>query len=699
MSAFTRFADRLAAASDATAQRTLLVEIGQWRAQQLTDVAAQRDAAWAMSHLYAATGDADASRREGQMLLTLCTTPPEASSQELREATGWVKSIGGRLPPRPAGKPRKERDRNDRNDRGDRKRSDRPERNDRSDRNDRNGRNDQKDAAGRSRSSNSDVVAEILAGRTRNARAALKGRNDDRAMLLQLWVEVKELQQAPATELGNRLSEIEQALAERLGSERGARRAESAPAPERAAASRKDAGPHEQALVELVGQPLPNKRRDRAEFFDAYARNNPGNIDAFAALALRAHVEFSGVDKPAPWLVGHTALALVSGDASLTRAALADLKKAGAFAVSAYDEPAFNGLVDVLREAVAAGAAFETLRRGVLSRGEPNDRKVWTLRVKDGNDERQIAMASPSDQDLDAELAARISDRLHQLCPLTVLVASGEGNVPLVDAFTASGGSVASGDAASIYRAAAAVEAPSTPPPAPRSAGRADVDSAWASLVQGAERPSVDAIIEGLAPFRRVHHALRPLWRLLADQSPSERGARVVDILTAAASAAPEARLSEGIDLLCRVRAEAPELADSLSAPPLAALGGEGVELVAQLLPGVQEAGIEVRRILRGITGKERRESAVLDPIAEQLETLWRVQLTVGEARRELWVLPSLPPEAVAGVPLLLDGAASPVVVVPIEGGVLDAWRDLGGPEPIGWTGDEAADVVAALQA
>ena len=77
----------------------------------------------------------------------------------------------------------------------------------------------------------------------------------------------------------------------------------------------------------------------------------------------------------------------------------------------------------------------------------------------------------------------------------------------------------------------------------------AEVDAAWATLISGESRPDADALAGALGAFKRVHHALRPTWRLTADLSAEERATRVLDTLESAVSVAGDARLSEGIDL------------------------------------------------------------------------------------------------------------------------------------------------------
>ncbi|MBT3219613.1 MAG: hypothetical protein HN348_11025, partial [Proteobacteria bacterium] len=81
--AFERWADRIAATDDEQSRRELLAELGAWRAARLTDIPALRDAAFAMSRIYALMGSHQDAVREARALLSLCHTVPPASEEEI----------------------------------------------------------------------------------------------------------------------------------------------------------------------------------------------------------------------------------------------------------------------------------------------------------------------------------------------------------------------------------------------------------------------------------------------------------------------------------------------------------------------------------------------------------------------------------------------------------------------------------------
>ena len=83
---FDRWTPRIADARDEDTRQALLAEVGAWRALNLTDMRAQRDAAFAMARIHMLMDDRASALREAQALVSLCQTPPEASGEELEAA-------------------------------------------------------------------------------------------------------------------------------------------------------------------------------------------------------------------------------------------------------------------------------------------------------------------------------------------------------------------------------------------------------------------------------------------------------------------------------------------------------------------------------------------------------------------------------------------------------------------------------------
>src|SRR5690606_17757936 len=160
------------------------------------------------------------------------------------------------------------------------------------------------------------------------------------------------------------------------------------------------------------------------ELVERFAEEHPERVDELAAAALEHHVLTAGPRTPAPWLASVVGRAL-SADGPATRATLDRMGQEGVFAVTAYQEEPFGVLVRVQRAARAQGLPTGALRRGVLARAEPQDRKMWTLRIGDGDAERMLVVAPTSDEPYPEGMAARLAQRLTHLCPRLVLLAPG----------------------------------------------------------------------------------------------------------------------------------------------------------------------------------------------------------------------------------------------------------------------------------
>src|SRR5262249_30342121 len=144
------------------------------------------------------------------------------------------------------------------------------------------------------------------------------------------------------------------------------------------------------------------------------------------------------------------------------------------------------------------------------------------------------------------------------------------------------------------------------------------------------------------------------------------------------------------------------------SDPALAArFAGPSVGVVADLARVLVEGGWEVNRVLRGPTRREMSAHPALETLAPSMGGLWRllVRQREGEGTRngEGWFLADLPPEARAGVPLLLLEDWERAIVAPVDPDLLAWWRSISGPELLGWppegadTSAEARSLLAAV--
>jgi hypothetical protein len=256
---------------------------------------ALRDAAWAMSHVLATIGDQAGAVREAQALVSLCRTSPPAPEAGLLAALDRVADLTGA--PRIAAAPRKERKRKERKER-----PERPERPERS--------------AGDRRAPPAPeldpVVAAADAGQFEDAFAALRGRRGPRAQLRRVYARLSAALAEP--DVAARDAALD-ALRDNI------RRLLVGEPPDAAAPQRAEAPPPtgDDPLSKLLGRPAPRRRKALIELIEAYADENPGQLDELAATALRHHVEGEGLRAPAPWLVGLVGRALATGDAPLER--------------------------------------------------------------------------------------------------------------------------------------------------------------------------------------------------------------------------------------------------------------------------------------------------------------------------------------------------------------------------------------------
>lgn len=658
---FERWNDRIAAAGDERARRQLLAEIGRSRAGHLTDIPALREAAFAMSRLYQALGEHEAATREAKSLLSLCQTPPLATGDELRTAQAWLQGLGAKgvvaAPPPPA----------------------RPERPARP-------RREKRPAGGPG--GERDQVRRLAAqGRWDEALSALEGARGPRAVLLRTWIGLASaLQERDATTRDHRLRDLEARLREQaIGQDRPERR-EPAPRPPQAP---------EHPLEAVVGQRVPKKWRPRLAILEEFLAAHPDRVDEVAALALDHHVAVSGERAPAPWLIGIVGQALGRGRGEQTRQKVDELTERGAYAVTAYGEWPFAKLVEVIRAARDRDWKAISLRRGVSSRGEPRDRKLWTLRYSEAGVERMAVVGAPAEQPYPEGMAAKLAERIPHLCPRSLLVAPGTGYAELrAEAARLGVEATEDDDPAAILAAldrVTPVEAPAEAA-APPSREEDVLEALGAALAGGATEDDLVAI---LARLPRVHPAFRVARDALDALSPAEREERAVAFLHAAHRAAPErARLPEGITLAARIAASPGSSGAArevlVGGETAHRYGGPGVETIVDLVGVAQGAGFGVARVLRGPTARERRGDPVLQALGEAADGVWRLLVERDDKRGEIWFLADVSPEGRAAVPRLMGSEYPRVVVLPDDPGLAEWYRGVGG-DAVTWTGPGSA--------
>ena len=219
-----------------------------------------------------------------------------------------------------------------------------------------------------------DAKAAAQSGDWAGVRKATEGARGAGATVLRVYAMLQEATAGPADQLGAKLDQVKDLLARSAGL-RSARAHEA-----------------DQALATLIGEPLPHKRGPRMRVLEGFADAHPEKLDELGAAVLQHHVSTMGANQAAPWLVGIVSSALMKTDGSRTQDAITSLQAERALAAAPYDELPFERLLRFSRSATEAGHTVGSLRRGVLAREEPDDRKLWTLRVTIDGVERMIVV-------------------------------------------------------------------------------------------------------------------------------------------------------------------------------------------------------------------------------------------------------------------------------------------------------------------
>jgi hypothetical protein len=614
--------ERVAAANDETSRRRLLAELGGWRARNLGDILALREAARAMASLYALLGDNSAAVREAESLVSLCQTHPAAGARELREAQALARSLGGGgvVGPRAA-------------------RSDR-------------GRKPKKaaQAAPPAEDKLADARAALRAGELDRARKLLRRKKGDAAALLKAAVWVEEIRHADAAEREASLDRLSQWLQRFVG---GAGEAKGAAAPEAAPSANVEI--EDSPLSALLGASVPSRRRALIRTLERAAQRDPSRIGELASAALEHHVQTEGLEAPAPWLVGLVATAVLAGHEAGPLAAIASLEERGAAATRAYGEWSWTAALDLARG--IEDADFMGLRRGVLARGgEPEDRKVWTLRMSRGEKSAFVALLSPHAEAYPEAFAAPVAARIAALAPGGLLVAPGEQSASLRAAAADAGLAVSVSEDLSDWLQAVVwhTETPARPEraassPAPRTANREDASAALLAALAG-DPVDEQALEASLAAYERLHHAF------VAIRDQGVASSAQLAFLRAVHRAAPEkARLPEGTSIALRLAAAGDPDATELLTQGETAMryGGEGIGQVIDVARAMSEAGLLVDRATRGATARERRQDPVLSALGAGADAVWRVEGSRDGELLELALMPTDTPEARAALPRL----------------------------------------------
>ncbi len=672
-----QWTQRVQSARDEETQRSLMAEVALWRARRLHDVVASRGATLALSKLHEQLDEREAAVREARSLLSLCQTPPVASREELALAKTHLEHLGGVVPPMPGmdrsrGRRGASEERPARSERNDRREPREP----REPRGARGAKSNKPDPMDRARAAanadNANQVHEIAQGRTGPTWALLRVHAD-----LGSLASISD----PA-DLQAGLAQLRDAVGRALSLRKGGSQARERGAPDA-----------DDPLSQLLGQAVPRKRGPRLRVIERFAEEHPEQVDALAAAVLQHHVSVFGLEQAAPWLVGTVGKAKAAGEAPLTDAAIAKLGAKGSTAVLAYDEWAFARLVRVVTAARTGGFEIGSLRRGVLSRGEPVERKLWTLRIRKPDAPELMAVVAPhSTEPYTDGQATELAERVRALCPRALILATGSGNAGLRDAARACGLAVLDQDADDTA-ILTALEAHGSAVSSPRQ-GDASAPDLLVEALRG-DAPTPEAIAEVLGGFRRATRSFRVAER-----------AQPTDVATAALlRAVPQAveaeeSLAEGTTLAVRVAAAGgAETRAVLEGPLQDRYGGPAVVPVADLATVLVADGWQVFRVLRGPTRREREQHPVLETLSEAMGGVWRILVRREDVRGEVWYVDGLAAEGRAGVPQLLIEDRQRAVVLPVDPELIGWYGGLGGPEAIGWTGAEGDALKTAVSA
>ncbi len=448
--------------------------------------------------------------------------------------------------------------------------------------------------------------------------------------------------------------------------------------------------------------------------YQIFLRENVGKEAALVDAVLAYHVANTSLSAPAPWLSSFVGPALASSPDEV-QAVLEQWRKKSASCVDLYEDASFTALVEVVRQ--ATGWQVQSLRRGVLSRDDAGGRRLWTLRMTLDGRERLLALAPEQDEDSSQERERKRVTRIHELCASALVVAPGEGNAKLRAAAAKLGLQVCEQElsAEELVQRLAALEGVERSKRGER--GREErKDKASSSRSEPSDESQQAAkdlqahlllpqwdkqqLVTIVCKLHRVREAFRAL-RAAGEQEPASLTDEKLDTFLAALEegAPPEVRLSEGTSLgilMASTTGPDGQVYKRLVERPEGRLSGPGVEQVIALSAAATAAGCEVRRVLRGSTVKERRKHSQLDEHDGHTQGLWRLLVSRGSARGELWFIDNLAEQGRGAAALLADFSRNFVIARAADEQALSWLDDTLAQRVIAWTpGDSAALDVA----
>ena len=673
---FNHWTDRIISAEDESSRNALTTEIIRWRAGCLSDIAKQRDAAYALARLYMLAGSHAQAVQEGQTLMSLCQMPPDVSKDEWHTATAFLNTLGIQPPkkhrrtdPRP-----KKKDRSHAPSKGP---TERPPQN--------------KDRF-------THWVQRVIDGDVKAVRGQLKGKKGPQIQLMRAWMTAHEWSVSePGPKRDALITRLEQRLRQQM-----------APSVSSEPQKRKKAKPSaevvpdaDKELVALLGQTIPRRRDSRVRLLEGFVRQNPQSADAVAAAALKHHVTVGGLEAPAPWFVSLVGHAYLNGDATATKAFIASLQDKNAVCAEPFAEETFSWCLEFVRLALGDGWSLKAWRRGVLPRVEAVDRKIWTIRLFKGEEERMIAVAQEAAEPYDDALALQLASRIAQLAKNALIVAPMACNTPLRDA--AESHQVTCLDTAQPEEVFAAMlkVSPRTVERSNRKPVDTQVLDDVTNLLRSGALENPEQFGEKVAGLRRARDLFRCLEVVRAENEERVTPELLSLILRTMHGVVPSgSRILEGttmaVQYLCQH--ESALVSDCLTEETLGLrYGGVGIEGVIDIARALHPHGWTVSRVLRGTTRRERRDDEILNSIGEGADEIWRLVMQNDAIKGEIVFMKTLSPEGRAALPQLLRVPRNRLVVLPVEPDILEWYRQTDGPEPLGWTGEEASSLPDAL--
>jgi hypothetical protein len=440
-------------------------------------------------------------------------------------------------------------------------------------------------------------------------------------------------------------------------------------------------------LARLMGlKSLPRKRDPKVRLMERFVNEHPERLDELVSVALQTHVEQEGLKRTAPWLSGFVARALVSEPQGKTRSSVDALLAQGAYAVTAYQETEAKRGIALLGHALGNGWGYAGFRRGVLRDGRLEGRKVWTLRLTQGSNEKLVALMAHEVDGLDAELQAKVLESLERIAPGALLAFTQEQPIVQGQAVEKGFTCVVSEDPAAVLEALSAL------PGLGRPSARRPKTSPLSEALRAAEAPTVEALVPLIEKYRRTYKSFEASRGLLNEAGLSDAQERLATFLRAADQVAPEnVKLNEGVTVVVQGAARMPEgpLAQLLQeASAQRRYGGAEVLEVVPIGRAALEAGWSIRRAMLGPT---RRERDTHPDLGEACDALWRLIIDGEEQTGEIWFTKA--PEEAAQKLLALLPAERPCLVLTTQG----LGPAAGEAPSLRWDGSQGKAVVEAI--